>query len=1129
MVARCISSRFWFLAFPLLLCGRTAFPAPAVNPAFAAEIASRTVMVKVAGMSPGTFTTGFVWGRRDGVSYVVTVLSPYSPGELAFELKSTRFPPAKVVVNVGTRRELEHEGELVAYDGVLGLALVAVKADSLPAPPGFWRQPIQVGTPLCVACCRAPVERQGGVANQPVAVEIMHLGAMRKSKALDMLQLDGKIPEGGEGGPVLLSNGTLAGFCHFQLGDTLIGMAVPVAAADRFLSGAPSRPMPSQGTGPDAGRLHVAVPLLDAQNLVRTCSLYVLPRQDVPMPDFPEDGKWSLLRPGMREITLQVTRPACLWESALADSGLLPGDYWLQASTTLADGSRLFSMPTGFRIQPSQDSTATAPTHGAPPQAAGIDAAVRLPDAPARTRLRIARLRTQDLGTHRFSEVVFCEDSDRPPPVANVIPNDAVWSANGDALYTLWAGRSHYADTDGHAEILVFSYPECKETASVRIAPRFSAIRLVPRGLLCVVPDAGLLLLDPATLAVQDRLSVPGMHDLAVSGQGDYAIGIGRPEDRESRDAGIIPFLHVVDLESWRVERVYRGTGIPATAAPAGAEALGLSLANPLLLTDDGSRLLVGAGEGEKRRTTVFPFRQGQVAWQSGVALPFAATRLVARPGGSGVLAEQALAPWPTPEDRPDGAPANGSESAWLFDAAKPGFQPDGRLWGQRAEVSEDRAFVYTNWQGRLRVLGTDGKEETAVPLPHATTYPLPQLGALLPSRSGHGTYLVKGRTCYLLETGTPPRPEAAPAAAVAGDGTEAPSTAATGIPLEGTTTRADGWERQLVRGKGLPDATLLPEEDGNIVYALNSRPTGRLRRLDLQTMRETHCVEGTHAFADLCRPREGVLVAVSDVGVADLRLYDPDTFRLLRTWPMPGPVTHLASRPATAMVLMRDERKRVVLFDCAAGAITQTCETLPVPEGCPPAADGDPPLPILSRDGAYAYAVQGGRLLRWRIDGGRLLPDGFGPEPMGDGYCVAIDPRRQYVAVRCYAVSVGAGTRGWATSRLDEPDATRKREDSLLIVDAESLVPVRRFHLAGVSMVAFDLEQSQLVTPGERRIFPDGGVVAGGLEQRSSTQGPVFEKCGGWFYRREKEGLCRFRTATMILPLGVAPGEYRP
>ena len=1133
MHRRRLISLLW--AIPLAFAAVAAQAAGKVPRALRDAILSRTVSVRSEGDTANYHASGFVWGQKGKTSYIVTA---FHPG------KGPNTGIVTVSVFPGTKHAKDYEGKLVLYDFDSGLAVISVRGASLPAPFPFHRGPLKAGTPIYTGSVPLPETKKGKLTKKRAKANTMYVGAMRKSRLLTAIQVDGTIPPGGEGGPVVLANGRLVGISYIQFAPTLIGMALPVSYTQLFVSGKPGPPEANcMGTRNGDRELSVSVPMLDLKKRVKSCTLHFLSRADAPLPTLPEDGNWRLLRRDMVMKQARVGHPKSWWRSPVKESGLLPGTYWVQARTLLSDGTYQVSPPTELKFRapmklppPSAKKPPVKTPVKPPPPRKPTITSVRtslLRDAPP---LRIERTSTRRIGGYDLSGISIRPHAKQPGrqpgggtsmsratrnghviySYRELRPSTVAWSGKGDTLYMASPpGVTTYAQ-----RITRISLPEGAETARLFTSVAASRIHPTRSGLVAVYPGLGLLLIDARTLVLRGRLSLPGIADLLVSDQGNLAIAVSLSGQLPSHEklarghfSGEVSALHVVNLRTWLNMRTYYCTKRPLGADPS-SKLLGSSLQSPCALTADASHLVASVMKDGRKQVRIYPFYGGTLRLEKAVDHPLDAVQLVPRPGGSTILAMLPYQRWSARNARPDGAAANGDTQSLLFDPVNPARQAI-RHWGPAAAVSANRLFVYSATPPQLRLFGPDGKVDVGIPLPRAKGNPTAGVRAIWPAPETGRAFLTIGRAPYLLEpaTGAPPK--------IIVPGAK-PEVAFNGRTLVPVTTNHGCLEHQSISlyAKKQLAPFIQANPAGNTVYALSRE--GTLSRVDLATMQVTHEVKAGEYGTGLCFGRAGVVVAASELGALGLRLHDPDTLELRQTWPLPNPVQGLVTTPATDTILMTDDQKRLLVFDAASGRVLQTYAQLPVPPDTPPPTSAaTPPSFVLSQDGTLVFATDRQRLLRLRLQNGELVPDAITPPSVLVTSCVALDEAAGYVGVIGGGQLLSDFRDGWgprAAQRQSLPN--RPGKPCLAVLDAKSLVPLYHVDSDQSPSFVFDRSQSQLVTSQGLRYFPDGTCAVNGMPKGNRTGSAYFAASeNGWFIRAERGGISRFRFANHHVP----------
>ena len=1085
---RSVALCFWLaLTGPGLAFVRAADPLPAAT---IRALAARTVVIRTPA-ARRQHATGFVWKRVNGVSQVLTVL----------EREAKLAPNAKVEVisQIGTKEERHHEGVVMVHDPGSSLAVIEVSDVSLPKPLPCSTAPIKAGAEICLATYHANVD--GVQIGRTVAVNPMHLGANRTSERGALLQLDGDVPPGGEGGPVALPSGEVVGIAYLRWDKTLIGFAIPIAHTQALTTGKPLPPKAwvDRRDGPYV--LRVSVPLLDLERKIGTCSLHFTPvdPKNVPVP--PKDGTWSLLRDDMVSFEVPVTHPRADWQRPLLDLGFKPRAYWVQFRTTLRDGTTFVSRPVRIWLPKSP----TKADIRRPPPHADIATVQCLNDLTS-PPLCMRRIVTRQIGNSRFTEFRFAYGDAAVPPVTTTrrsrpkaTDKRIAWDATGATFYVL----SGSSAKGSHSRISRFDLPANIAAAQAALTTYTSAIHPTRWGLVAVQRDRGLLLLDPATLAVRNHLSVPGIVRLHVPAQGNHAIGLSYAKyQRQSRDhAGEPAALHVLNLADWRVEHIYRGTAPPLPPNAVDAKPLGFSLAEPMCLTDDGTHLVLSVKKGKQPHMVVYPFQNGELAAKPNAQLDWSAKRLTPVPGSSRVMASLGYRSWRTDFPRPEGGPIKGSPSIQVFDAANPTITEPRICTDLGAPGTENRFLLFGKEAQALRGGNLTGTPELTIPLPRLSKREA-SIDHLFPARSLLPALLAAGPKWYLLE---PPSPDAAP---------EAHTARATGRQLNVVSGQSHDmqWQR-LITHTPQDRLFLQTGPDRRTAYLLGQ--DGVLSRIDLASQTETTVAHELGACTGLALAKAGLVTALAAPGALELHLRDPVTLLLRQRWALPEIMTSLVSHPALPVVLMTNLKRDLLVFDCETGQIVRSYSELPLPKGMSLRREQlpdrkRPPLPAVARDGKAIFAARGGYLIRFRLAGRDLVPVAVAANGMGGLGFLATDEDGAYVgAIADRPVKL---TGEW---QPQTPRSTRGK-GNLIVFTADTLLPIYQVNLPELCSFVFDRGGSQLVTNDMARCRPDGSTL---YQQRPKELQPAKGQIpllvhgeDDWLMMPFRDGLLRFR-----------------
>jgi len=624
-----------------------------------------------------------------------------------------------------------------------------------------------------------------------------------------------------------------------------------------------------------------------------------------------------------------------------------------------------------------------------------------------------------------------------------------------------------------------------------------------------MLANRGLLILDPQTLEVRERIQVTLIEDLAVSAHGSYAIaqiGTKRQEIAERLNQphlGDIASLRVIDLASGEPGETYERAQANEADVPKDHQ-LPPGLRFPVALASDGSYFVFSGQLGSKSVTYICPVKAGRLDLSSPVHLNWQATQLYPGPGSNLVAAFL----WPRENPKmwlPDRPPHDSSMGIQLLDAARPQTEMP-HYWGGRAGVSANQLYALT-FDNRLKIINRrDGSEvdlfleEFDQRLWRGVEWVL-----LAPSNGG----FVKTRLKLLLIE----------KAAAGGEERPAGSQAeATGSPLTATTEAHQDMERQhIITHAELERDHPLLEVDPATCAAYTLTPQGTLVRSNLACLRETHRMDEGAKCTGLALAQPGLLVAVSDGGKQELRVRDPADLHLRQRFPLPVPMSSLVSRPNATFAFLSGGGK-LWLLDCTNGQLAEAADANgPLPADC---------QPIVAGDGEHVYVLRGGTVSRFAVEGGKLVAVGSSPPAVPVARCLAVDEAGRYLGVLLPKPVTLDATAWSAFAAVADPTDRRDGLGTFAVLDARSLLPVYQVTGDASQSFAFDSEQSQLVTGNLTRCFPDGSAARRALPgawQQELRSVDVFRACGGWFVLPGPGGIVRYR----FKPITTSTGDW--
>ena len=932
----------------------------------------------------------------------------------------------------------------------------------------------------------------------------------------------------------MLPSGELVGLSWAQWKDTQISFALPLSIADRLVSGQPGSPQCAVEPTARPLRLRVVLPLLDVNGRVRQCRLHLVPQAMARLPKPPEDGQWQLLAKGMTVVPLEVNHQVGTGNQTLAETGLMPGEYWAQASTTLDDGTQLVSPPVELTVPRPHGSTTPYPQPTGPDLEAMVNPAfeavappapkpVPQPHAPPASvprppveapgpvglfplydlalvhataevsceplcakrlftrqigglsltefslRVPIAKRQGQQLAEdHRLVETMGRRWAPKAPTAKLAEISVLVPSTDGKAFFTL----RRCSKTGNRMEVSRFGCDGDTPTARAELDQIITQLIPTRRGLLAVAVGRGLLLLDPDTLRLQKRLSIPTITRLNVPSAGNFAVGVsnsrfsigsGRDGELESCMRGTPAALHVVDLEAWRQVRVYRGTATPMRTVAA-TDALDYELAQPIVCSDDGKYVLVGRKTEACSNTylALHRFRDGTLDSDPVELFRGQPQEVAPVPNSARFLAAFRNPVWRR-ENPPLGAPNTRQPYYALLDAAKPG-NPVAYQWFDRACFAADH-LIAIGPDGSIRDIGPDGTEEERILVSQSDGLRTSMLQQPIGTPYTRTAVIPCGETWFLLAPSASPAPAPGESPAI-----PAPP-AATALSTTAAECRDLKWKAaDLPAG---PDGKYLGRlsPDGKSVLVIDAK--GKVRRVTLPDFAETLVADEDSACTGIALARPGFLVALADTGVSELRLHDKDTFRLLGRLPLPElPATLLAS-PMSPRVVVVTQRQEILVCNCETGTIEQRYNRLPLPERIPETAPSGQPTGAIafamSPDGTHVFAIPGCYLCRYRLDENGLVPDTVSPSNLVDPMFLSMDDGGRYLA---------AASRGGCAMRIGWGPAHRSAigsHYSLTVFDAATLLPVLQSPCRKPNGAIFDSANGWVLDSNLVRHVPPG------------------------------------------------------
>jgi S1-C subfamily serine protease len=318
------------------------------------EIKKAVTYIKVEAGEHSSTGSGFLL-RAEGNGGLVATNCHVVAGALASRAEGPgNAAKVKVVFDSGLPSEHEHDGEVVAADGEVDLALIRVGGLSrMPRPIDPRYSPELVET-MPVRICGFPFGQMLATNSRSPAISIGKgaVSSLRRNDAGDIVvvQVDGAINHGNSGGPIVDDDGRLVGVTRARIKESGLGFAIPPGELLGLLDGRVHAPLflPVGVEGGSAVFLTL-VPVADPLKKIRSVSLLV--KTDAGQADNPErgsDGSWEPLAGAKRvELTLG-NRGVAVGPLRLPLKEKLSA--LLQLACTYDGGDTVFSRPVAFRL-----------------------------------------------------------------------------------------------------------------------------------------------------------------------------------------------------------------------------------------------------------------------------------------------------------------------------------------------------------------------------------------------------------------------------------------------------------------------------------------------------------------------------------------------------------------------------------------------------------------------------------------------------------------------------------------------------------------------------------------------------------------------------------------------------------
>lgn len=320
------------------------------------ETKKATAYIKVAAGAARGSGSGFVVRVTGDELLVATnqhVISPRSANPLDGP------PQVTVVFESGLPGEWERPGQVIAADAELDLALVRVtRAKQAPKPIDPDLAP-KLAELMEVRICGYPFGEalSIGTRNPNITIGRGAVSSIRLNDAgvVGRVQLDGALNPGNSGGPVVDTDGRLAGVAVATIrGSSGIGLAIPAHELSGLLAG---RVYPAivlaAGTEANQGAFRVLAPLADPLNRVKGAALHVWTGDKAPEPEADDEAGWKPLagatKVELAKVDLGATTRAMVGEFRLPGGAKTPA-VALQLECRSATGAVLRSKPIVYKF-----------------------------------------------------------------------------------------------------------------------------------------------------------------------------------------------------------------------------------------------------------------------------------------------------------------------------------------------------------------------------------------------------------------------------------------------------------------------------------------------------------------------------------------------------------------------------------------------------------------------------------------------------------------------------------------------------------------------------------------------------------------------------------------------------------
>jgi S1-C subfamily serine protease len=253
------------------------------------QIKCATVFVRVEVANTGGSGSGFLIKTDGNTGYIVTnhhvITPPTAGGDVPRRLAPAQLAQRRITVvfQSGTPAEKSLKAEALASDDEADLAILQVKGEGeLPKPINV-HQDVNVvetmplfsyGFPLGKLLSEVTTKSKGNPAITVSRASVSSLRRDDKGK-LQYVQLDGDLNPGNSGGPVLDTQGRLAGVAVAGIRGTRIGLAVPRESLLQMIAGRVGRFVTEIKRSPDSmAEVQVRVSVIDPMKQIESVAFH---------------------------------------------------------------------------------------------------------------------------------------------------------------------------------------------------------------------------------------------------------------------------------------------------------------------------------------------------------------------------------------------------------------------------------------------------------------------------------------------------------------------------------------------------------------------------------------------------------------------------------------------------------------------------------------------------------------------------------------------------------------------------------------------------------------------------------------------------------------------------------------